>query len=190
MPTFPFASVAEATENAKQLHGRLRYFSIDNPSSAAPFSLQQTQELMAQLFGCARWPDLIKALSGNFATQYLGGGKDPVEQHRILANRLARQFHLDESQDRIFKALRASALGCMPATRYEARRFCNSIPYATAEQFGRVLQIENQYSYHARYNNRRGRYENELLRWQRDVAIAEVLGHSKPSKPKLAWVSR
>lgn len=186
MSTFPFASVDEVKANAKQLHGRLRYFSIGNSSSSESFSLQQTQELIAQLFGYVRWADLTQALSGDFTLQYFdGGGKDPVEQHRILASRLASQFHLDESQGRIFKALRASAFGCLPATRYEARWFCNSIPYATAEQFGRIMEIENQYSYHARYNNRRGRYERELLLWQRDVSIAEILGRSKPSKPKL-----
>jgi hypothetical protein len=64
MNTLPFSTVEEARENLDLLKRTLEYFSIESrsPKTGAEklLGLQQTQRIVSNILGFARWEDLRK----------------------------------------------------------------------------------------------------------------------------------
>lgn len=189
MNNFPFSCVEEAKENARLLCRTLGYYSIcrsDAPIGGKPandISLQETQELMAQAFCCAGWNDLARRLALNSAAYY-DQGKDPKPSHYALAERLGKILGTGVEVDAIYRAIATAALGCAPPARNQARRFFSNLPCRTAEQMGRLMQIESAYSYHSRYNRDRTAFEIRMLEYFRAKAVAEITGGTTPRKPR------
>lgn len=196
MHTLPFLSIAEARENALALNKAFHFYSLNRKSTAEggealPLGLQRTHELVAQIVGFKRWPDLIKRLTvGNACTRYFDAQGSPAEHHRRLAAILSPLLSSEDAERRTFAALSYSAFGCCPAERKWAHQMMSLMPCKTVEQWHELQRLEAGYSYVTRYRSNRTPYEAELLRWEHKKNVAQVLGSAVPRKPHERRVRR
>lgn len=184
MDRMPFRNVEELKENAKLLCRALAYYGIRLPESSDDIGLQRTQELIARSFRCVGWKDLMRRVESQNSATYLDEGRDHRIAHLALAECVQQVIGGDVAVARLHAAFSAAAVGCTARARNEARRFFSRCGLQTAEQRGRLMQVEAVYSYHSRYNNRRTAFEIRMLEYGRQKAVAEILGTRAPRKPR------
>lgn len=184
MNSIPFRHVEEAKESARLLYRAFAFHQIHLPGAADSIGLQQTQELMARSFGCAGWKDLTRRVELQDSVVYLNEGGSLRSSRDKLAEHLHAIIGAHVPLEAVRAAVGLAAVGCSGRERSHARRFFSVCPAKTAEQWGRLMQVEAVYSYHSRYNRGRTMYEISMLQYSRQAAVAEILGTPKPRKPR------
>lgn len=190
MHTLPFFSIAEARENALALNKAFKFYSLNRKSAAEggealPLGLQRTRELVAQIVGFKRWPDLIERLTvGNACPLYFDAQGSPSEHHRRLAAIVSPLLSGEDAERRAFSALSYSAFGCCPAERKWAHQMMSLMPCKTVEQWQELRMLAAGYAYVTRYRSNRTPYEEAMLRWEYEKNVAQLLGKPVPRKPR------
>ncbi|KVU55609.1 hypothetical protein WK68_24680 [Burkholderia ubonensis] len=189
MHILPFFSIAEAKENAVALQKAfqfycLRYASAANDSEAHALGLQRTHKLIAKALGCINWNDLVGTLALKTRRPiYFDSNGSARAQHTELAARLLPFLSHEDKGRRVYAALSYSAFGCCPSARKSAYGMMKLMPCKTLDQWHQLQMLEAGYSHVTRYRSNRTAYECDLLRWEYDKKVAQILGTPVPRKP-------
>lgn len=190
MHILPFFGIAEAKENALALHKAfqfycLSYASAANDTEARPVGLQRTQEVIAKALGCINWCDLVGTLALTTRRPiYFDSNGSARAPHTELAARLLPFLSHEDKGRRVYAALSYSAFGCSPSARKSAYEMIKLMPCKTLDQWHQLQRLEAGYSYVTRYRSNRTIYEYDLLRWEYDKKVAQILGTPVPRKPR------
>ena len=189
MNTLPFSTVEEARENLDLLKRTLEYFSIESrsPKTGAEklLGLQQTQRIVSNILGFARWEDLTACLEmGGMRVVYFDKSVVGSEAKRDFVNKFFLALNTRSSLERVDRALFFSGFGCEYEKRSVPRMLLDDKLINKIEKLWKVFDIQIVHSYHTRYNQNRTQYENDLLNWQYNYSIAEALETGLPKKPR------
>lgn len=186
MRKLPFSCPQEAKENSYAAVRSFEFFNIHttNPDDGMPMrlGLQRIQDLIAKAFGFVQWIDLISTLNSEHLTVYLDT-KNIEESHRAIAVLFSRILNSEHLAEKIKRALSFSAFGCSPKVRNNEYFLLYNLPCKTIDQWHELINLQSAYAYHSRYDNRRSEYENKMLKYWHDKAVAELLGTKLPSRP-------
>jgi hypothetical protein len=194
MKLLPFDSIEETKENAKLLCRALAFYGIyhknqtlsdQSTQSTKKFSLQQTHQLIAKMFGCRGWVDLTRRIELSNAVAYIDDSQNPNPEHQALAEKIASLLENGTNVEAIYVALANIGFGCTSKGRTEAQFWSMMRCFETNEQMWKVWRMEAAHQYHARYDQRLSEKETKKQDARYKKALAEVMGTSMPKKLKL-----
>jgi len=184
--SYPFGSIEELKQQARLLKNSFDFYSIRFSGAPENLSLQQTHELIAKAFGFMRWEDLTQRVIGQCSVSYLDDRHTAETIHQAVAEKMHKWLGGDISVERIYNAIALAQFGRSVWFRDFATNFFRNLPKncKIAEQWGMILKLEAGYSYVSRYNYRRTPWENRLLEYEKQKALAQILGTPLPRKPR------
>ena len=187
MDFLPFSSVDEAHDNAKLLCRAFSYCSIAKKNRETgqheDLSLQQTQNLIAKLFGFARWEDLTaRLIKGTDQVKYINRTRGEKDVLLVYSKKILSIIPFDSTPEKVLRALTIGGFGTDYRTRNLNRKLLHDKLIDKLEKFQELQALSAVQQYHSRYNQHRNFREIQIMERNYERAVAKVLGTKMPRK--------
>lgn len=188
MEKLPFRNTVEAEKNVSALYRTFQFYSLldasDLTGSPTVPTLYGIRAMMAKVLGFHDWGCLTASIAPEGPVHYYDWKKNCKEEmYSELTRRLSGLLSHDEKTRRIYAALALAEFGCSPEPRMHADTQLGLLPCETVEQWWEICHIEGWFS---KLNRYRGSLPEDVYRWrawEKEVALAKVVGRSPPPKP-------
>ncbi|MGG2041268.1 hypothetical protein [Burkholderia gladioli] len=185
-PVHPFRSIVDAQQSASSLLRAFRFYSlkyVESDGACSELGLQRVHSLVAMLFGYRQWSSLLHEIGCSLHAPYFDENDSVEAMCRKFTDRLAPHLAHPEA-DRVYRALRKSGFGCSPESRKISLQVMGLYGCDTVEQWCQLDMLARGYGYVTRYNHGRTLYDIEMLEWEYQRNVAQILGKKAPRKPR------
>ncbi len=185
-PVHPFRSIVDARQSASSLFRACRFYSlkyVESDGTHSELGLQRVQSLVAMLFGYRQWSTLTRDIGHTLHAAYFDENDSVEAMCRKFADRLAPYLAHPEV-NRVYWALRKSGFGCSPDRRKLSLQVIGLYGCDTVEQWRQLDGLARGYRYVTRYGYGSTLYDAEMIEWEYQKNVAEVLGKKAPRKPR------
>lgn len=188
MEKLPFRNTAEAEKNVSALYRAFQFYSLLDASDVtrAPTmpTLHGIRAMVAKVLGFDDWACLTTSIASEGPVHYYDWENYRTKIYSELALRLSSFLSHEDKERRIYAALALADFGCSPEPRMHADAQLGLFPCETVEQWWEICHIEAGFS---KLNRYRGSVPEDVYlwrAWEKDVALAKVVGRFPPPKPR------
>ncbi|WP_459619003.1 hypothetical protein [Burkholderia sp. 3C] len=185
-PVHPFRSIADARQSAFSLFRFFRFYSleyVESDGTRSKLGLQRVHLLVAMLFGYRQWSTLLRDIGHTLNVSYFDENDSVEVMCRKFSDRLVPHLAHPDA-DRVYWALRSSGFGCSPERRKISLQVMGLYGCDTVEQWHQLDMLARGYRYVTRYGHGRTLYDVEMIEWEYQKNVAQVLGKKVPRKPR------